>query len=141
MVSPRKIAANRRNSRRSTGPRTSEGKTRSKQNSWRHGLTAVANSGAQQSTEIRQLANAIAGTNADQIRFQFAVLAAEAEIKLLRVQSVQNSLLALTLRNITTGSESHEAANALAAVLGNLNRLERYEHRAFVRRNRLFGLL
>ncbi len=40
MASPAQIAANRRNARRSTGPRTPEGKARSSQNALRHGFTS-----------------------------------------------------------------------------------------------------
>jgi hypothetical protein len=39
-TSERKIAANRRNARRSTGPRTAEGKLRPRRNALRHGLSA-----------------------------------------------------------------------------------------------------
>jgi hypothetical protein len=38
--SPKRIAANRANSKRSTGPRTPEGKSRSAQNARKHGFTA-----------------------------------------------------------------------------------------------------
>jgi hypothetical protein len=37
-ISKQKLAANRRNARRSTGPRTAEGKARSRRNALRHGL-------------------------------------------------------------------------------------------------------
>jgi len=40
MTSWRQLEANRRNSRSSTGPRTDQGKQRSRQNALRHGLTA-----------------------------------------------------------------------------------------------------
>jgi hypothetical protein len=40
MISPFQIQANRRNALRSTGPKTEEGKQRSRENSLRHGLTA-----------------------------------------------------------------------------------------------------
>jgi len=40
IVSSEKLAANRENARRSTGPRTDVGKKRSSQNSWRHGFFA-----------------------------------------------------------------------------------------------------
>jgi len=40
MTSVKQIEANRRNSLRSTGPTSSEGKERSRGNAWRHGLTA-----------------------------------------------------------------------------------------------------
>jgi len=41
-ISKQKLAANRRNARRSTGPRTAEGKGRSRGNAWRHGLRSEA---------------------------------------------------------------------------------------------------
>src|SRR3954451_24194859 len=37
-ISPRKLSANRKNSRKSTGPRTKLGKQKSSQNSLKHGL-------------------------------------------------------------------------------------------------------
>ena len=40
MASPRQIAANRLNARKSTGPRTLAGNRRSRRNALRHGLTA-----------------------------------------------------------------------------------------------------
>jgi hypothetical protein len=40
MTSLRRLEANRENARRSTGPRTQEGKRQSRRNAVRHGLTA-----------------------------------------------------------------------------------------------------
>jgi hypothetical protein len=40
VISPAKLAANRRNAQRSTGPRTRSGKARSRTNAWRHGILA-----------------------------------------------------------------------------------------------------
>jgi hypothetical protein len=40
MTSERKIFANRLNAKKSTGPKTDKGKHYSRQNAWRHGLTA-----------------------------------------------------------------------------------------------------
>ncbi len=42
-VSERKIAANRRNAMKSTGPRTVQGKARTRMNGYRHGLAALSN--------------------------------------------------------------------------------------------------
>ncbi|MGC2476308.1 MAG: hypothetical protein WA485_18365, partial [Candidatus Sulfotelmatobacter sp.] len=40
-VSPKKLAANRKNAMRSTGPRTTKGKQRSSQNSYQHGFYSL----------------------------------------------------------------------------------------------------
>ena len=40
MATLKQVTANRANAKRSTGPRTEDGKSRSRLNSWKHGLTA-----------------------------------------------------------------------------------------------------
>ena len=40
MTSAKQLAANRDNARKSTGPRSKAGKSRSRRNAWKHGLTA-----------------------------------------------------------------------------------------------------
>jgi hypothetical protein len=40
MTSVKQLAANRANAKKSTGPRTEAGKSRSRANAWKHGLTA-----------------------------------------------------------------------------------------------------
>ena len=54
MTSIRQIYANRRNARKSTGPRTEEGKERSRCNAVRHGLTAETVIGALEDAEDYQ---------------------------------------------------------------------------------------
>src|SRR3954469_11654275 len=51
MTSFKQIEANRRNARRSTGPATQEGKSRSRRNAVRHGLTAETVIGALEDAE------------------------------------------------------------------------------------------
>ena len=58
MASQQQIAANRANARLSTGPKTQAGKTQSRKNAWKHGLTAekivIHGEDAQQFEAIRQ---------------------------------------------------------------------------------------
>ena len=60
MSSARKVAANRRNSCKSCGPRTAAGKAIASRNALRHGLSAIINRQATPSAEIERLALAIA---------------------------------------------------------------------------------
>ena len=56
MVSKRQLEANRLNARRSSGPRTQEGKGRARMNALRHGLTAKSIViGDEDSNEFEQL--------------------------------------------------------------------------------------
>jgi hypothetical protein len=61
MSSARKVAANRRNSCKSYGPRTAAGKAIASRNALRHGLSAIVNRQATPSAEIERLALAICG--------------------------------------------------------------------------------
>jgi hypothetical protein len=57
--SPRKVAANRSNSRKSPGPRTSAGKARASRNARRHGLAAFASTINLMSDRIKQMVDAV----------------------------------------------------------------------------------
>jgi len=61
MASDRKVAANRRNSRRSSGPRTVAGKLTVSRNALRHGLAAVTIRDLGIAAEVDRLATAIGG--------------------------------------------------------------------------------
>ena len=67
MSSERKIAANRRNAGKSTGPRSRAAKRRTRRNSYRHGLTAGVTSSAERTKRIERLARKIAGNTTDAV--------------------------------------------------------------------------
>jgi hypothetical protein len=92
MASERQIAANRRNARNSTGPRSSSGKTRASQNAYRHGLTLQI-SGPEFEGQVEILARQIAGDMLDEATLRLARVAAEAELELGRVRGVKAALI------------------------------------------------
>jgi hypothetical protein len=141
MASSQKIAANRRNARQSTGPRSAEGKGRSKQNAFWHGLAVRLPATGAIDLDVERLASAIAGANPDPCRWHFAKIAAEAELELRRVRTVRLSLLAASTSTGSAASEPDQETHAPAATLLALPRLDRYEKRALSRRNRALRLL
>jgi hypothetical protein len=92
MASERQIAANRRNARRSTGPRSTSGKKRTSQNAYQHGLTTPL-SHTEVARAVETLAGQIAGDRADKIALALAHDAAAAELELGRVRRVKVALV------------------------------------------------
>jgi hypothetical protein len=82
MATDRQIAANRRNARRSTGPRSRAGRKRSSRNSFRHGLAAGVITNAERIKWIERLARKIAGDGADIVTLEWARTIAQAEFEL-----------------------------------------------------------
>ena len=90
MASTKQIAANRRNAKRSTGPRTAGGKNRASGNALRHGLTRRL-SGAEFARDVEALAREIAGGNASAM--PWAREAAEAALELDRVRRTKVAVI------------------------------------------------
>jgi hypothetical protein len=90
VTSNRKIAANRRNSRKSCGPRTAAGKSVAGRNALRHGLAAITYRQSAPSTEIEEFARALCGDDTDPAVFAQAVKIAvnEMELRAIRAQQV-----------------------------------------------------
>lgn len=138
MSSQRQVTASRKNAQRSSGPRTREGKARSKRNSWRHGLAVQLASNSPVDPEVVALAAVLAGPSPEPVRWHFAVIAAAAELELRRVDD------AYKLRtNSTTAPKDSLRANvqSYGDALTDLLRLQRYKQRAISRRDRALRCL
>jgi hypothetical protein len=131
MTSARKIESNRKNAQKSTGPRSEAGRHRSRHNALRHGLSVAIGSDPSFSEDIKLLAGILSRGRAEPNIGEYAHQAAEAELDLLRVRKHRASRLnAAAIGNPETRLEDHSTLNE------ELAKLERYERRAFSRRNR-----
>ena len=87
MTSAKKIAANRQNARKSTGPRTERGKSQVRGNALRHGLAQMTPPASSVPARIERIARAIAGEGAPSSLYEQALAIAESEDMLLRVRA------------------------------------------------------
>jgi hypothetical protein len=88
MTSVRKIEANRRNSRKSCGPRTAAGKATASRNALQHGLAALTHRQPVPVPEVEQFARALCG-NDDPALFAHAVQIAQNEMALREIHAHQ----------------------------------------------------
>jgi hypothetical protein len=93
MASTRQIAANRRNARQSTGPRSSAGRNRSRRNSYWHGLAASGTLNAERFKHIERLARKIAGNSTDVMTVERARTLAQAEYELALIRQAKVALI------------------------------------------------
>jgi hypothetical protein len=125
MASERQIAANRGNAKKSSGPRSAEGRARSCQNALRHGLSIASSAMPAFQKDVICLARALSPASED--IGDAALTAADAEIDMLRIRKYRAVLI----------EESRNQVGPISAGLADdLDTLERYERRAFARRNK-----
>jgi hypothetical protein len=93
MTSNRKIAANRQNSRKSTGPRTAAGKSDASRSAPQHGLAAITHRQPAPSIEIEEFARALSGDDTDPAQFAKAVKIAENEMALRAIRAQQVAII------------------------------------------------
>jgi hypothetical protein len=86
MTSNRKIEANRRNSRKSCGPRTAAGKATASRNALRHGLAALTHRQPAPSAEVEEFARALCGDIHDPSLFAQAVKVAQSKMELRAIR-------------------------------------------------------
>jgi hypothetical protein len=89
-----RLAANRRNALRSTGPKSAVGKRRAARNALKHGLAVPLGADPSFLERIEALSRLIAGEGAAAARLALARRVAEAQVDLERVRAARFALLA-----------------------------------------------
>ena len=113
----KQIDANRRNAKKSTGPKTETGKIRSSLNGWRHGLTGQVLTMAEEDREaFEKFAREyrLALFPIGPIELQIAQSIAEDEWRLSRARAIENNVIALGHSNMagdvnTINTQMHAA--------------------------------
>lgn len=135
-LSEKRTAANRRNAKKSTGPRTEEGKRRTSRNALRHGLSLRPGHPGSPAETVEQFITdllLVYGHQQKELR-QVARLLAEADAELARVRHVRREFLASIVIKDTMRARGY-AAQA-SETLDQIGRLDRYEQGARRRREK-----
>ena len=111
MTSDKRIAANRRNALRSTGPRTQDGKSRSRLNAVKHGLAASLPALVETPSSAR-LARLLAPDAADEAATGAAARLAAAEAMIERCRHARADLAGGIIADETAGATATTSAAA-----------------------------
>ena len=113
MANDRQLKANRANSAKSTGPRSTGGKKRAGKNAYRHGLSLTIDLTAN-AKQVENLARKIAAGSGSKIVWDHAINAAQAQLDLARVQRVKIALIERVLaRGTVDATNTSESASKL----------------------------
>jgi hypothetical protein len=93
MTSAKKIAANRANAKKSSGPRTEAGKQRASRNALRHGLSALRYKDYAIDAEVEQMAKNICGDDTNLLLFEQALVIAESALWLRSVHKQKIAII------------------------------------------------
>lgn len=135
MTSERKIAANRENAKKSTGPRSEVGRAVSRYNARRHGLATGVASDPAYCDDIEELARLLSPAGGGEELGEFAREAAEAHLELMRIRRFRVRFYE-SMHFLSDPSKEN-----LLELGEQLTKLQRYERRALSRRKRAMRLL
>ena len=140
MATDRQIAANRRNGALSRGPKTAAGKARSSRNALKHGLAIPISRDRATARKIRRAARQMSPSGDATRNTEIAV---EAHFELARVRAALEAVVArMSISHMSNAGPgdtcSTRSGNSAAPIrtLAELDKVDRYERRAFSRRRR-----
>jgi hypothetical protein len=153
MASERRCAANRANAKKSTGPKSRAGKMRSSRNAYRHGLSAAPPCDTTWTARVDRLARKIVNSAGQAIELAEARIIAEAQLEIERALAPitvisaqifahlgndrQPALSALRPSGMTVSPPPEKKTlDSVGHLLKLWKKLDRYLHRALVRRDR-----
>jgi len=123
MASEKQIQANRKNAKRSTGPKTAAGRARSRRNALRHGLSLPLTLDTEMAAKADLIRQSLVAEQAKPTQVVAAIEFAQAQLDLLRIRAVRRQMMAVP--DLVSGDLTH---------LRRLVALDRYERRALARR-------
>lgn len=127
MTSEKRLAANRRNAQRSTGPRTQDGKARSRLNAVKHGLAASLPV-LVETPATAHLSGLLAPGAGDDAAKAAAARLAVAEAVIERCRHARADAAGTIIEDETASAEDRAAA--IAAAAGRMAAMQRYERKA-----------
>jgi hypothetical protein len=130
MPSDQQVAANQKNAKKSTGPRSKTGRAISRRNALRHGLAINVRADPAVHDDIERLAKVLSPSDDAQDRSENVRAAAEAQFDLLRIRRIR----AWLFETLYFGKPA--TSDSLARLNDELAKIERYERRALSRRKR-----
>jgi hypothetical protein len=147
MTSARKIAANRINAQRSSGPKSTVGKGRVSSNAIRHGLAALTHLDPMRPRDVELMARALCGDDIDPLLFEQAQAIAESELLLQCVRAERIAVIermrdvtavALTIRDDSMARAKARALEMEVAAV-ELERIQaRYDAMTVEERSKLY---
>ena len=149
MATERQIAANRANSKKSTGPKSRGGKRRASQNAYLHGLAGQGLIDSDWTARVEQQARDIVDSTRGTIDLSHARSIAQAQQEVLRARSISTAVTRNALATHVSGGtisspdrspQDNAGAGAIKRAVPLLRVFDRYEHRALARRNKAIRL-
>ena len=125
--------------KRSGGPRTTAGKAKSRYNALRHGLARSLS--AKDLAQVDAIQSRYGGDACDPCYLHFARIAAAADLEIERCKTARDVLLNGALEGSHGMTAAEREAKAIASVLPQLIRIQRYEDRAMSRRAKALQFL